>query len=48
MSDNTFYAMEPRQLTRLEVIDIHILVKSTRPPLGILLIPKKPKDDLKA
>ena len=33
MSDNAFIAQSPRLLTKLEVVDIHILVKATRPVL---------------
>ena len=33
MSMNPIGWKEPRQLTKLEVVDIHLLVKATRPVL---------------
>jgi hypothetical protein len=33
----------PRQLTKLELVDIHLLVKSTHPRLGIPPLKQEPK-----
>jgi hypothetical protein len=35
MSNDTFILRKPRPLTKLEVIDIHLLVKATHPMLGL-------------
>jgi hypothetical protein len=35
MSNDTFILRNPRQLTKLEVIDIRLLVKATHPVLGL-------------
>jgi hypothetical protein len=37
MSNDTFILRKPRPLTKLEVVDIHLLVKSTHP---VLMPPK--------
>lgn len=41
MSNDTFILRKPRPLTKLEVVDIHILVKSTWP----VLLPARPKKE---
>ena len=33
MSNDTFILRKPRPLTKLEVVDIHLLVKATHPVL---------------
>lgn len=33
MSDRLIAVRQPRKLTKLEVVDIHVLVKATRPVL---------------
>jgi len=33
MSDNYIAMPQPHKLTKLEIVDIHLLVKSTRPVL---------------
>lgn len=35
MSNDTFILRKPRPLTKLEVIDIHLLVKASHPVLGL-------------
>lgn len=42
MNEPLFIARNPRQLSKIEVIDIHILVKSTRTALRL---PNKPKEE---
>ena len=37
MSQPPILRRDPRQLTRLEVVDIHLLVKATHPILGLPL-----------
>ena len=44
MSGDAFILRNPRPLTKLELVDIHLLVKSTSPRLGIIVVPKKAKD----
>lgn len=34
-SNDTFILRKPRPLTKLELVDIHLLVKSTHPVLGL-------------
>jgi hypothetical protein len=46
MSQLPILRREPRKLTMLEVVDIHLLVKATRPVLG--LPPKKEANASKA
>ena len=41
MSEPIFVARNPRPLTKLQAVDIHILVKSTRP---VLRVGHKPKE----
>ena len=48
MSNDTSILRKPRPLTKLELVDIHLLVKSTSPRLGIIVVPKKAKDAAKA
>jgi hypothetical protein len=35
MSNDTFILRQPRPLTKLEVVDIHLLVKASHPVLGL-------------
>jgi hypothetical protein len=35
MSNDAFILRHPRSLTKLEVIEIHLLVKATHPTLGL-------------
>lgn len=35
MSYDTFILRKPRPLTKLEVVDIHLLIKATHPMLGL-------------
>ena len=35
MSGDTFILRKPRPLTKLELVDIHLLVKATHPMLGL-------------
>ncbi len=39
MSDNYIATRPPRELTKIELVDIHVLVKATRPMLRY--VPKK-------
>ena len=42
---NNFGQRVPRQLTKLEVVDIHLIVKATHPRFGILAQFKEKKSD---
>ena len=35
MSNDTFMLRKPRPLTKLELVDIHLLVKASHPVLGL-------------
>jgi hypothetical protein len=35
MSGDTFILRKPRPLTKLELVDIHLLVKASHPVLGL-------------